>query len=60
MVGDKASDLEAGRRFGCRTLLVLTGYGEQALKTSNNSNFRPDFISTDLHAAIEWILSKQG
>jgi D-glycero-D-manno-heptose 1,7-bisphosphate phosphatase len=29
MVGDKASDIEAGRAAGCRTILVQTGYGFQ-------------------------------
>ena len=28
MVGDKLADVEAGERAGCRSLLVLTGYGE--------------------------------
>jgi D-glycero-D-manno-heptose 1,7-bisphosphate phosphatase len=27
MIGDKDSDLEAGARAGCRTILVRTGYG---------------------------------
>ncbi|MDG5467694.1 D-glycero-beta-D-manno-heptose 1,7-bisphosphate 7-phosphatase [Deltaproteobacteria bacterium IMCC39524] len=27
MVGDKLADIEAGQRAGCKTLLVLTGYG---------------------------------
>jgi len=27
MVGDKLADIEAGERAGCRSLLVLTGYG---------------------------------
>jgi len=29
MIGDKADDLEAGRRAGCRVALVLTGYGKE-------------------------------
>jgi len=29
LVGDKLSDLEAGRRAGCRVLLVRTGYGAE-------------------------------
>ena len=29
MVGDKGSDLEAGRAAGCRTGLVRTGYGAE-------------------------------
>jgi len=28
MVGDKLADIEAGKRAGCQSLLVLTGYGE--------------------------------
>jgi D-glycero-D-manno-heptose 1,7-bisphosphate phosphatase len=28
MVGDKLADIEAGQRAGCKSLLVLTGYGE--------------------------------
>ncbi len=30
IVGDKRSDLEAGRAAGCRTVLVRTGYGREA------------------------------
>lgn len=29
MIGDKASDIEAGRAAGCRTILVQTGYGRE-------------------------------
>jgi histidinol-phosphate phosphatase family protein len=61
MVGDKASDLEAGRRVGCRTVLVLTGYGEQSRETFNKYNdFRPEYISTDLNGAVKWILAEKG
>ena len=28
MVGDKLADIEAGKRAGCKSILVLTGYGE--------------------------------
>jgi D-glycero-D-manno-heptose 1,7-bisphosphate phosphatase len=60
MVGDKVSDLDAGREVGCRTLLVLTGYGEQARETSKNTVFKPDYISTDLYDAAKWILAEEG
>jgi D-glycero-alpha-D-manno-heptose 1-phosphate guanylyltransferase len=30
-IGDKSCDLEVGKRFGARTILVGTGYGEQTL-----------------------------
>jgi D-glycero-D-manno-heptose 1,7-bisphosphate phosphatase len=29
MVGDKLADIEAGERAGCKSILVLTGYGER-------------------------------
>ena len=29
MVGDADSDLQAGRRAGCRTILARTGYGRE-------------------------------
>jgi D-glycero-D-manno-heptose 1,7-bisphosphate phosphatase len=58
IVGDKVSDLEAGRRVGCRTVLVLTGYGEQAREAF--SDFQPDHIATDLPDAVTWILVEEG
>jgi D-glycero-D-manno-heptose 1,7-bisphosphate phosphatase len=30
MIGDKLADIEAGQGAGCRTMLVLTGYGADA------------------------------
>lgn len=50
MIGDKAIDLEAGRRAGCRTALVLTGYGQEADQTF------ADLVARDLPEAIELIL----
>ena len=48
-VGDKADDIECGRRAGTRTILVRTGYG--AAQTCE-----ADFIAEDAAAAVEWIL----
>ena len=60
MVGDKVSDLEAGHRAGCRTVLVLTGYGEETRKTLERSSFRPDYVSTNLCSAVKWILAEES
>jgi D-glycero-D-manno-heptose 1,7-bisphosphate phosphatase len=49
MVGDAASDIEAGRRAGCRT--VLLGATGAAGAT------RADHAATDLAAAVGWILA---
>ena len=49
VVGDKDIDVECGRRAGCRTVLVLTGYGER---------FRDcgaDFLAPTIGEAVETI-----
>lgn len=47
MIGDRASDIEAGRAAGCRTILVLTSYGK------NHRDCGADFIVKDVVAAID-------
>jgi D-glycero-D-manno-heptose 1,7-bisphosphate phosphatase len=50
-VGDKAADIECGRRAGTRTILVLTGYGAEQVCT-------PDFTCADAPAAVDFILAE--
>lgn len=50
MVGDRWRDIEAGRRAGCRTALVGTGYREQLLSA-------PDFAAESLLEVALWITS---
>ena len=59
-VGDKVSDLEAGWRVGCRTVLVLTGYGREMRRSFHRAPFQPDQISPNLLQAVLWILSEMG
>ncbi|MCL5959592.1 MAG: HAD family hydrolase [Chloroflexi bacterium] len=59
IVGDKETDLEAGRRVGCRTVLVLTGYGLQEREALKGGKVQPDHISADLLDAVKWILAQQ-
>ena len=49
MVGDKAIDVEAGHRAGCRACLVRTGYGEAA---------DADLLAADLAEAVDRILAE--
>jgi D-glycero-D-manno-heptose 1,7-bisphosphate phosphatase len=51
LVGDKRSDIEAGRRVGMTTILVRTGYGEQALREGAAA----DHVVDDLRAAADLI-----
>jgi len=58
LIGDKASDLEAGRRAGCRTVLVLTGYGAEQ-RAAIEASTPPDFVARDLLEAVHWILAQR-
>ncbi|MFQ5505178.1 MAG: HAD hydrolase-like protein [Planctomycetota bacterium] len=55
MIGDRASDVEAGQRAGCKSILVRTGYGHQFAQ-SVEAGPQPDFIAKDLQEAIELCL----
>jgi len=50
-VGDKAADVECGRRAGTKTILVLTGYGRE-------QNCHPDFRVEDAAQAIQMVLGQ--
>ena len=54
-VGDAETDIEAGRKAGCRTVLVLTGRGQAAAAAIGRGTCRdgvPDAVAEDLHAAV--------
>lgn len=53
VVGDKLSDIEAGKRAGCKTILVRTGYGNDELK---NSQIECNYVADDLYDAVEHML----
>jgi D-glycero-D-manno-heptose 1,7-bisphosphate phosphatase len=50
VVGDMAKDIEMGQRAGSRTVLVLTGYGQEDRERAD-----PDHVAEDLAAAAQWI-----
>jgi D-glycero-D-manno-heptose 1,7-bisphosphate phosphatase len=52
MIGDKAIDLEAGRRAGCQVALVRTGYGSKV------DGALADLVAEDLPAALTRILAQ--
>ena len=58
MVGDKISDVEFGRRAGCKTVLLLTGYGKGELEHNREQlNGDPDHVAADILDAAKWIVS---
>jgi D-glycero-D-manno-heptose 1,7-bisphosphate phosphatase len=54
-VGDKVSDIEAGKKFGLKTIFALTGHGAQEQVKLKEID-PPNFIARDLSEAVEIIL----
>lgn len=54
MIGDKISDILAGKTAECETVLILTGHGQEEIKNYHNSS---DYITNDLYDAAK-LLSK--
>src|SRR6266705_520219 len=51
VIGDRWRDVEAGRRAGCRTILIGDGYGEAMSSTA-------DVMVATLSDAADWILEQ--
>lgn len=61
-VGDRITDIIAGARAGCRTVLVQTGmHREKPIETSEplNTAIQPDYTCADSAAAADWILKQK-
>jgi D-glycero-D-manno-heptose 1,7-bisphosphate phosphatase len=59
MIGDRITDIIAGFRAGCRTILVRTGkHLAPPIQTNDqvDTSLQPDFTCADLPAAARWIL----
>ena len=59
LIGDTLTDMEAGRRAGCRTILVRTGYGEQELTSIWQAKIFPDFVVNNLSEAAFLIFNER-
>ena len=53
MIGDRLSDIQAGVRFGCKPILVLTGYGESELSKVKKSLSESISVASNLLEAVE-------
>jgi histidinol-phosphate phosphatase family protein len=58
-VGDTLKDVQAGRRAGCRTVLVQTGQGEKTLQKilTGHTTITPDWVCDDLASATPLMLT---
>ena len=58
VIGDKVADVELGRRAGCRTCLVRTGYGRKSEAALTGSGLAPDLVADDLEVGADEILRR--
>ena len=56
VIGDREFDIHAGKAAGCKTILVLTGAGQQTLESLKNSPEQPDFVAPHILDAVRWII----
>lgn len=61
VVGDQTTDIMLAQRLGIPSVLVLTGFGREALQQLQEAgNVGPDHVASNLLAATEWILMRSG
>ncbi|MFA5038991.1 MAG: HAD family hydrolase [Candidatus Omnitrophota bacterium] len=56
-IGDSLLDVKAGRAFGCKTILVLSG--KEKLKNASRWDVIPDFIARNLLDAARHIIDQR-
>jgi len=52
VIGDKISDIEAGHRAGCKTILLDS---ESPLNKEKESTMISNYVASDLHEAVKWL-----
>jgi D-glycero-D-manno-heptose 1,7-bisphosphate phosphatase len=58
MVGDASSDIAAGARAGCETVLVLTGRGADQMRYAVPGTIRATHVAPSITEAAQWILDR--
>ncbi|MCD6183253.1 MAG: D-glycero-beta-D-manno-heptose 1,7-bisphosphate 7-phosphatase [Thermovirga sp.] len=59
MVGDKMSDIMAGKNVGIKTVLVLTGYGQKAMNELVEEGYLDVPIAKDMKEVVQIILESK-
>lgn len=55
LIGDAPRDIEAGRRAGCRTILVKTTLESESPAAAERMRHAPDYTATSLQDAVDFI-----
>lgn len=59
MVGDKAEDILFGLNIKSQPILVLTGFGKEALLKLKENGVASSYVATNLMDAVDWILKRE-
>ena len=59
MVGDRATDIQAGNNAGATSILVLTGYGKEQLNRIREENVPVEHVAENLLDAVRYIKTLQ-
>jgi len=55
MIGDRESDIEAGKRAGCKTILIRS-----SPLNDTSEGIEPDLVAKSLAEAVEKLLGYKG
>jgi D-glycero-D-manno-heptose 1,7-bisphosphate phosphatase len=60
MVGDKVEDILFGRNIQAKPILLLTGFGQEALPKLKKKRIAPAYVASNLLDAVNWILKQEN
>lgn len=64
VIGDRLRDVQTAQTVGARSVLVLTGYGQEELYGTERSDDKaihgqsPDHVGTNLLEAVRWVINE--
>lgn len=59
MVGDKVEDILFGLNIQAKSILVLTGYGQESLPKLKKRGIKPAYVAQNLLDAVSWIVKEE-
>lgn len=59
MVGDKVGDILFGRNIQAKPILLLTGFGQEALHKLKKKRIAPAYVAANLLDSVNWILKQE-
>ena len=58
LIGDKLTDIEAGKRFGLKTIMVMTGHGKLDKPRITEAS-KPDLMFENLQSAVHYLMNAE-